>query len=155
MGKRPFTLPPGSLIAFLFIGYGIYLRIAQYAFNRSLWLDEAMLIYNVSGRDFIGLLQMLDYDQVAPFGFLWLTKVLVIFLGKSEFVLRLFPLIAGILSLLFYYYLARKYSSYQLIMVGVTMFALSYPLLRYSTEFKPYSSDVLFALILQDRKSVV
>src|ERR687888_419926 len=54
---------------------GTLLRLTQYLFNRSLWLDEALLTLNVLRRPWTGLIKPLDYNQGAPVGFLFLEKL--------------------------------------------------------------------------------
>ena len=82
------------------VGFGITLRIVQYFHNRSLWLDEAMLGLNIINRSFAQLLMPLDYNQVcAPIGFLLTEKLFVELFGPSEYALRLFPFLCGLISL--------------------------------------------------------
>lgn len=128
------------------IGLGIALRLVQYLYNRSLWIDEASLALNLIEKTFSELLQPLDYGQMAPPGFLLATKVLINTFGDSEFVLRLFPFVAGIISLLIFYAVARRVLSQRGVIVALGLFTISMPLLRYSSEFKQYSLDVTIAL---------
>jgi len=130
----------------ILIGLGIILRLVQYLYNRSLWLDEASLALNLIKKSFYGLLQPLDWGQWAPPGFLVVVKVLIRTFGDSEYVLRLFPLVAGILSLLIFYAVARRALSQRGLLIALALFAISGPLIRYSSEFKQYSSDVTIAL---------
>ena len=130
----------------IIIGLGIILRLVQYLYNRSLWLDEAYLAMNLIEKTFSELLQPLDYGQMAPPGFLWVTKVLINTFGDSEYVLRLFPFVAGVFSLFIFYAVARRVLSQRGLIIALGLFAISGPLLRYSSEFKQYSSDVAIAL---------
>jgi hypothetical protein len=130
----------------IIIGLGIVLRLVQYLYNRSLWLDEASLVLNLIEKTFSELLQPLDYGQMAPAGFLSVTKVLINTFGDSEFVLRLFPFVTGIFSLFIFYAVARRVLSQRGLIIALGLFAISMPLLRYSSEFKQYSSDVAIAL---------
>ena len=57
-------------LAWSLIALGIFLRVAPYAANHSLWLDEANLALNIVDRPLEGLLRPLDYGQGAPVGFL-------------------------------------------------------------------------------------
>jgi hypothetical protein len=92
----------------LLILLGALLRIRQYLTGRSLWADEAMLALNVVNRNFAGMFKPLDYDQGAPIGFLLVEKIFNSILGKSEFALRLFPLLVGITSLWLFYLLSKR-----------------------------------------------
>ena len=63
-------LPNQIFLVFILI-YGIYIRFSEYIANRSVWFDEASLALNVINNSIRDLLtQPLDYNQVAPIGFL-------------------------------------------------------------------------------------
>ena len=129
---------PASLILLT----GIVFRLRQYLTGRSLWLDEAMLALNIVNRDFAGLLQPLDYDQGAPIGFLYVEKILNLMFGDHEFVLRLFPLVAGIISIVLFYLLLRRTASGIGLSIGLALFAAGPELVYYSSEVKQYALDV-------------
>ncbi|MBK8875589.1 MAG: hypothetical protein IPN13_17395 [Bacteroidetes bacterium] len=57
-----------------FIVVGVGLSILNFMNFRSLWLDEAMLALNIVNKSAMELLQPLDYNQVAPIGFLLIEK---------------------------------------------------------------------------------
>jgi hypothetical protein len=135
---------------FLLMAAGAALRIRQYVFNRSLWLDEAVLSLNIIHRNPWELIsQSLDYNQQAPFGFLLAVKAIIGVLGPTDLALRVWPLLAGLASLWLAYLLARRAlagAAGQLIMVGLVAFS---PLLiYYSTEVKQYGTDVAVTLVL-------
>jgi hypothetical protein len=139
---------PLRQLTWLIISFGILIRLVQYLSNRSLWADEAVLALNIINRSYLELAQPLDYEQGAPIGFLFVEKVAIQLLGNNEFALRLFPLLAGIVSL----FLFAKLLQICLLPIGrpiaLVIFAnLSY-LIYYSSEVKQYSSDVAIALIL-------
>ena len=136
------------LLVICLLAIGIILRIWQYAVNRSLWLDEAMLALNLVQRTFVGLLQPLDYYQAAPMLFLFIQKAIITVLGNSEYALRLFPLMAGILSLFLMYKTAKKYLQGTAVYIALALFCFNASLIYYSSENKQYASDVMFALIL-------
>ena len=127
---------------------GCLLRLAQYLFDRSLWLDETFIALNILERGYRGLLGALDYNQGAPVGFLFLTKSLVLALGSSEYVLRLVPLAAGIASLFLFDRLCRVLLSDRSRLVAVSLLAVCDPLIYYASEVKQYASDVALALVL-------
>ena len=135
-----------SILAAIAVGAG--LRLYFYLLNRSLWFDEALLALNLSGRSFAELLQPLDYNQSAPLGFLLLQKTLISLLGNRDYWLRLIPLLAGLSSLPLFYLTARRFLRPAAVQVVLWLFALSPPLIYYSSECKQYSSDVLIALLL-------
>lgn len=131
-----------------FIMFGIIIRLVQYFNNRSLWADESLLALNVINKSFFELLKPLDYHQGAPFGFLVITKLFALILGDNEFALRLFPLVTGIASIFLFFSLSKKFLNPFAIFVAVGLFSIAEPLYYYSSEFKQYSSDVFFTLIL-------
>ena len=136
----------GAVITCLVV-LGVALRLRQYLFNRSLWLDEAFLAINVVDQNLISLLSVpLKYSQSAPPGFLLASRSFVVLLGREEWVLRLAPLIAGLLLLMVAVVLARhefKSTAGRVAFVGLV--ALSPVLVYYSSEFKQYSLEALVA----------
>jgi hypothetical protein len=132
----------------IILAVGILIHIIQYIANRSLWLDEAMLSSNIVNRTLFGMLQHLDYAQGAPVGFLILEKLAVLSFGSNEYSLRLFPLLSGVISLFIFYKVSSIYIRNKAVPFAVLLFSISYPLIRYSSEVKQYSTDVLIALIL-------
>ena len=138
--KSFFTRENSAVIVLLFIGF--LLRIRQYLTGRSLWVDEAMLALNIVNRDFAGLFKPLDYDQGTPLGFLLVEKFFNILLGKSEFVLRLFPLMMGLAALWLFYLLLKRTTSGTGLLFALALFALNPRLVYYSSEVKQYIVDV-------------
>jgi len=124
------------------------LRVRQYLIGRSLWADEAMLALNIVNRNFAGLFKPLDYDQGAPIGFLLTEKIFNLLLGRSEYALRLFPLLLGLLSLWTFYLLLKHFTSGTTLIVIITLFAVNPRLIYYSSEVKQYMADVVVAIIL-------
>jgi hypothetical protein len=126
---------------------GIVLRLRQYLLNRSFWADEASLAVNIVTRNFSELTHLLDYHQAAPIGFLFIEKLLIILFGNHDYVLRLFPLFAGILAIYLIYKIARtSFGAFGLF--AVSMFSISWWLVHYSSELKQYTSDMTVALLL-------
>jgi len=136
-----------DFIGWLLVIFGIILRLRQYAANRSLWHDEANLALNLVNRTFGGLTQPLDYDQGAPIGFLFIEKLFMIVMGNKDYVLRLFPLLSGLLAVYLIYRIGREYFGAGGLF-AVLMFTISWPLIYYSSELKQYSSDTMFVLLL-------
>jgi hypothetical protein len=136
----------GAIIGCL-VFFAVALRLRQYLFNRSLWLDEAALAVSVVERSLTSLLSMpLTFNQSAPPGFLLASRSLVSLFGRDEWALRLAPLIAGLLVVVVAVILAQrelKSTAGRVTFVGLV--ALSPVLIYYSSEFKPYSSDALVA----------
>ena len=84
---------------------GLLFRVVPYLSNRSLWRDEAAVSINIVHKSYAELIQPLDMDQKAPVGFLWIEKFFTQVFGNNEFALRLFPLLAGLLSVFLFYFL--------------------------------------------------
>jgi hypothetical protein len=142
------ALAGGNTLTRIFIALGILLRVRQYFLNRSLWLDESSLSLNIIHRSAAELLKPLDYHQGAPILFLLLQKAVVAILGSSELALRLVPLLCGIASIFLFAILAKWILTPKAVPIAVALFAISAPLIYYSSEVKQYSGDVVTALFL-------
>jgi hypothetical protein len=136
-----------AAIALLFL-VGILLRLRQYLTGRSLWMDEAMLALNIVNRNFGELLRPLDYDQGAPLGFLFVEKLLNLLLGRSEYALRLLPLLLGILSIWLFYLLLKRVTTGAGLIAALALFVFNPRLIYYSSEVKQYIVDVTVTLVL-------
>ena len=130
------------------ISIGIFIRLYQYLCNKSLWLDEAALSLNIINRSFSGLMEQLDYNQYAPLGFLFIEKSITILLGTSEYSLRLFPLISGMLSIPLFLMVAKRILKKEAVPIALTLFILPWSLIYYSVEVKQYASDIMITLLL-------
>jgi hypothetical protein len=142
---------PSSIVRIvgpIIILFGIVLRLGQYVADRSLWLDEAKLALNVVSRSFVELTLPLSRDQGAPLGFLFIQKMVIEVLGNRDYILRLFPLAAGIVAMLLIYRVANSYIEDASMLVALGLFAVSSPLIYYASEVKQYSSDALITLLL-------
>jgi len=137
-----------DLAASLILLLGFVLRLRQYLTGRSLWLDEAMLALNIVNRDFPGLFQPLDYDQGAPIGFLLVEKILNLFFGEHELVLRLFPFVVGVAALGLFYLLLRRTTSGIGLLTGLALFATGTDFIYYSSEVKQYILDVGISIMM-------
>lgn len=124
---------------------GVALRLRQFAFNRSLWLDEAYLAASLMDKDLSQLmLEPLANNQAAPLGFIAIVKGLTMVLGVHDWVLRLPALAAGLLTLWASWALARRLFDDPIARATVVgLVAFSPVLVYYSSEFKQYALDVL------------
>jgi hypothetical protein len=141
-------IPYGQIASWLLVAIGVWLRYQRYAFNRSLWLDEAYLALNIIRRTPAELLGPLDYGQASPFGFLALVDLLATQLGFGELVLRGLPFVAGVLSVPLFFVLSRQLLPEWAAVLALALFAVSDSLGEYSAQFKQYSMDVFITLIL-------
>jgi hypothetical protein len=139
-----------ALWAAVLLALGLILRLRQYLFNRSLWLDEAYLATSFVDRDLGELLfHPLANGQVAPLGFLLLVKAVTSVLGTHDWALRLLPLLSGVLSLVVAIPIARSVLPGALarsVFMGLMAFAPV--LVYYSSEFKQYQGDVLCSVLI-------
>jgi hypothetical protein len=138
-----------GLIIGLVLCIGIAVRIRAVQTSTGLFRDDAAVASSVVSRDERELMSkpLIDY-QVAPIGYILLTKELVRGFGNSETVLRMPALVASILTLLAYLILARQVLSAEGQVFGLALMAFSMPLISFAARVKPYSSDVLVAVVL-------
>jgi len=148
MTSRPARISTLPTITIALIVLGLFLRLWQFWANRSLWLDEAMVANNIVGRSFAGLLSPLDDGVVAPVGFLFVEKVAIALLGSTEYALRLYPLVAGLVASILMLKVASACVSRVATLLAVALFVFSERLIYFASEVKPYSSDVMWSLLL-------
>ena len=127
---------------------GLALRLVQYAANRSLWFDEAMLALNILDRSAASLTATLDFNQVAPIGFLEIEKLATHAFGASELALRLFPLLLGLASVPLFAFLAMRVLAPAAAALATFLFACAPGAVYYSSEVKQYSGDVAVGVTL-------
>ncbi len=133
---------------------GILLRVAFAFIDTGLWHDECALAINILDRDYLELLKPLRFLQIAPPIFLWLSKFFISFapvnnINWIDFAFRVIPLFSGIGAIIaFYFLLKNEFDNKFVILLGTLVIALSGSLINYSYEYKPYSSDVLVAILL-------
>jgi hypothetical protein len=143
-------MPRGARAALTaLVAAGALLRLWQYFANASLWIDEIALAQNVLYWPLAHLIrEPLALDQVAPPGFLALTKGVIWVLGPSERMLRLVPLLGGLLALILFPRLSRRFQSPWITVFASGLFAVLPTLIWYASDFKPYSTDVLVSILL-------
>lgn len=134
--------------AWLAVWVGIVIRVSQYIWNRSLFIDEAALALNIRERSYLSLTQTLDHAQAAPLGFLFLQKTLWHVLGDNPYVLRLPSLIAGIAALVLFVYLARRFLPKHLVPAAVALMAVSEYAIFWGTDTKEYAFGLLGTIVL-------
>ncbi|MBF0571248.1 MAG: glycosyltransferase family 39 protein [Candidatus Omnitrophica bacterium] len=146
--KNIYNLIPSTIFPWLITALGIILYLRQYLINRSLWLDEAMVSLDIIQQPVSSFLhQPLPHDQAAPFGFLIIEKLFLSLGGTGEYVLRLYPLIAGLISLWLFSRWARIYLNAEFAALALFTFVITPSLVYFSSEVKPYGTDVFFALL--------
>src|SRR5208283_2537966 len=78
---------PADVICWL----GVLLRVGAYLWNRQYWMDEGTLLGNLEGIRVLDFSGHLQGDQLAPFGFLIIERVIVGLLGDSGYATRFVP----------------------------------------------------------------
>ncbi|UOG75311.1 glycosyltransferase family 39 protein [Hymenobacter tibetensis] len=89
----------------------------------------------------------MDYEQKAPLGYLWASKLAVVLFGKQEMALRLFSLLGGIISLFAFIPVARYFLKPWTVILAVAILALGEPFVYHSTEAKQYGTELLASIL--------
>jgi hypothetical protein len=131
-----------------FVGLGVLVRLVRYLVVYPIWHDEAFLAVNFLDRGYLDLLRPLDYSQVSPILFLWIELTAVRLLGFSEWSLRLFPALCGLMGVFLFRYVASRLLRGTALVFAVAVFATAFYPIRHSAEVKPYASDLFAALVL-------
>src|SRR5262245_24479062 len=76
----------------LVLALGVIARVWVYLTNRSYWFDEGSILGNLIGTSIFDFSGPLVGDQLAPFGFLVIQRVMVGLLGDSGYATRFVPL---------------------------------------------------------------
>lgn len=131
------------------IGVGIILHIVPYFYNRSLWVDEAMLASSICTRTFSELVASpLDWEQSSSVGWLFIVKILTVIFGTSEIVLRIWSLITAFGCIIFIYLLMKDKVEKHYALLFTAVFSLTDRYIYYGNEVKPYMSDNLCCLLV-------
>jgi len=138
-----------SLLFFVILVIGLYLRFYQYFMGRSLWEDEAHLALNFINRDFAGILKPLDNIQAAPPLFLLSVKMFTALFGCGAKALRALPFIFSILTLPLFYYIILDFTKNRIVaLTGFLIFSVNLAVIYFSSELKTYGIDVAMYLVL-------
>ena len=149
LSQRIGQLYNSNQLPWIIIGIGIILRLVRYLYNPALWFDESDAALDIIIRPFSDLINPSpDWSSKYPYGFLIIEKVATQIFGNSEYALRLFPFISGIASVFLFYKVAEHYLRPKALLIALGLFAISDTLIYYSSELKPYSSDLNFTLLL-------
>ena len=143
-------------LAWLCILLGIALRTAQYGAAVSLWLDELALAQNIIRKPLLTLVtQPLDFQQVAPAGFVALERLAFVVAGPTELTLRFVPWLASLVSLLLFWRILERLRTLApaslnrpVAVAALALFAASPTLIVYAGQAKQYASDVAAVLAL-------
>lgn len=136
--------PPSTYRRLLFFGLTLPLLIVICR-NRSLWLDEAALGYNIVSRSYSQLLQPLSFSQVAPIGYLLLSKACTSLFGYNDIAIRIPSIIA---YLCLFFILARRVSRSPEWLLRFVFIVSAAGVIKYGFELKQYIYDVLLMVVL-------
>lgn len=134
-----------SSLSWAIVAAGLCLPLLHWAGGRGLWVDEAMITLNLRSLNWRELSGPLEFEQVAPLGWLYLQKALLILTGNQEYGLRLASLTAWAASLVLFRFVCLRTFGLTAALGALALFALSIGLQRYAVEVKPYAFDVLVA----------
>jgi hypothetical protein len=138
----------------LFCAAGIACRVAQYLSRQSLWGDEVAVLMNVQRHSpaelpFVPLESYAAASPVAaPPLFLWITQFMGTVCGYGELSDRLLPLLCAVLALPLFAHLCWRICSPRAAVWAVALLAFCDPLLFQCANVKPYSGDVLVAILI-------
>jgi hypothetical protein len=96
----------------------------------------------------LALAQKLDFQQSAPLGFIWMQRLMVDVAGVSERTLRLFPLIAGCLSVVAVWDMARRFLDRYGALMAAALIGFAPLAVRYSNEAKQYGVELFVTAML-------
>jgi len=131
-------------LIYVIIFMGFALSLAQFIYNRSLWMDEAALALDIIHDNSSMLLKGLANGQVAPILYLQIEHLFALLLPKSEYGLRLFPLLCYWASLILFYRALRHifYTNF-IIIFALSLYVFDGAFIYYSSEVKQYMTDVM------------
>ena len=131
----------------LVLALGAVIRLIQIP-NRSLWLDEIFLAFNLVDRNFLGFFKPLNYHQIALPGYLVLAKLTITLLGTADWVFRSFAAFFGVTALFFLGRIAKKLLGLKWAIAAVALAAANPILIVYATEAKPYPVDFFISCLI-------
>lgn len=123
-------------------------RALRYGLAFPLWGDESMLAINLLDHGYTEMFQPLSYKQICPAGFLWIELTCVRLAGFSEWVLRGWPFLSGVLAVVMFCRLALRLFPARPALLAVALLSASYYPVRHGVEFKPYGPDLFWSMTL-------
>jgi hypothetical protein len=125
------------------IALGIGVRVAVWAGNRSLWIDEATVAIGVLWKPFLATWGVHDFGQISPPGWLLLVHLAADLFGPTERALRLPTLLFGVGYLPAVWLLFRRLAGERIALIALALTAVSPALVEYAVELKAYGGDPL------------
>jgi hypothetical protein len=143
-----FAWKASTVILAIALIMGVIFRFRMYLQDRSLWLDAANLAINIVEKNYAALWGLLDGRQSAPVGFLFASKFVGSVFGYSEAVLLFLPFLFGVGALILFLILSVDVLGRLVAPLAFIPFASCSTAIYYSGEFKQYSADLFFSVLI-------
>lgn len=128
---------------------GITLRSIHFFGRSSMWFDELTSALNVQSHTYYQLTtQSLEFNQIAPIGFLLYEKLATSLFGENDLAFRFFPWVLSLFSLVLFFQISKQFVKGTALLATFILFACSVTQWFYAGEAKQYSGDVTAALFL-------
>jgi len=137
--------------AFILIALGILIRLKCFFENCSFCPDEAYVAIEIVHRSFkeIFSFQRIFPSQPShPLLFIVLVKLAGLLFGNYEFILRLVPIISGIVTLFLFDRLLKLILPFAYRLLALMFFIFFDQFTYIASELKPYATDVVVSLAL-------
>jgi 4-amino-4-deoxy-L-arabinose transferase-like glycosyltransferase len=138
-------LPVLALILGGLLLVGAIMRLSY--LDRSLWLDEAWVANSVQSPTLHEAFYYDDWLQTTPPLFVVMSRVITALFGTSNMAFRIFPAVAGIISVLLFGFIAFRLLKPNYAMIATLLFVFNPRLILYGQSLKQYSTDVLSTVI--------
>lgn len=127
---------------------GIICQLWQFTHRQSFWKDETGLARNFLTHDLASIHEPLGGLQAAPIGFLQISKLHEMMLGHSEHVFWLLPLVMGVIGIFVASSVWKNLLPVGAWVIAVALWVFNPTLIVHITQFKPYLTDAVVALVL-------
>ena len=135
-------------LGFVMVILGVVWRVTRYCLGFPLWGDEAFVVTSLYERGFGGMVGALEYNQIAPLGFMWAELAVSRLLGMSEWALRVPAFVCGLLSLILFWRFSSRVLDKRSALLATGIMAAAYYVVRHSAEVKPYAGDLAVSLVI-------
>lgn len=126
---------------------GIWASVRGNFAGRSLYVDEASVVYSIETRTLWNLVaEPLPFHQTAPVLWLWLVKLITMTFGSSEVVLRSLAVASYVVALVLTAWSARRFFGVRCPWMASACLANMLAFLRYSNVVKPYAFEAVCVL---------
>ncbi|MFK7982522.1 MAG: glycosyltransferase family 39 protein [Saprospiraceae bacterium] len=128
---------------------GFRLMLLQLFQDRGLWRDESFLGINLIHKNYGDFLSTLDYEQIVPFLFLCIQKVIISIFGHEDITFRIFPFLIILATIPLVYQISKfLFKDIYYATLALSLFLLSPCLIYYASELKPYGTELFFSVLL-------